>query len=204
MFNGSERECRKALQPLIDLLPDEKKYRDIWRQGSYSELNDYLLSYPTELPANVPASVRALGSSRIIGRKLTVAEWRQIVEFYKATPSSNNVIDLEPYGGAINAPAPDATAFCHRRASLDAVLWSFWLYEHRHKDAEEYLRKFDQVVTPLSNGESYQNYPNRDNRDFGRMYFGGNLERLVEIKRKYDPDDLFAFQQGLLKASLAG
>jgi hypothetical protein len=36
------------------------------------------------------------------------------------------------------------------------------------------------------------------------MYFGGNLERLVEIKRKYDPDDLFAFQQGLLKASLAG
>jgi hypothetical protein len=32
------------------------------------------------------------------------------------------------------------------------------------------------------------------------MYFGGNLERLVKIKRHYDPEDLFSYQQGLLKA----
>jgi hypothetical protein len=29
--------------------------------------------------------------------------------------------------------------------------------------------------------------------DFGRRYFGGKLEKLIHMKRHYDPDDLFAF-----------
>jgi hypothetical protein len=62
------------------------------------------------------------------------------------------------------------------------------------------VREFDRVVEPLSNGHSYQNYPNLDNKAFGSMYFGGNLKRLVEVKRKYDPGDFFTFPQGVLRA----
>ena len=29
------------------------------------------------------------------------------------------------------------------------------------------------------------------------MYFGGNFERLLEIKRRYDPDGLFRFEQAI-------
>jgi FAD/FMN-containing dehydrogenase len=75
------------------------------------------------------------------------------------------------------------------------------MYERDRETAESYMRDFDRVMAPLSSGHSYQNYPNRTQLDFGRRYFGGNLERLVHVKKRYDPDDLFTFQQGLLFAS---
>lgn len=200
MFNGSEDECRKALAPLL-ALPNAETRRDIWRQGSYRDLNDYLLNFPTELPADVPASARSLAKSHIVDRHLTLEEWGRIVELFRASPNSSNFIGLEAYGGAINAIAPDATAYWHRRATTDVFLFAFWMYEHDREAAESYVHEFDRVVTPLSCGNSYQNYPNRDQLDFGRRYFGGNLERLVQVKRKYDPDNRFAFQQGLLHAS---
>jgi FAD/FMN-containing dehydrogenase len=200
MFNGSERECRKTLEPLLTL-PHAESRRDIWRQGSYRDLNDYLLAFPTELPADVPASARSLAKSHIVDRHLTTDEWGRIVELFRASPNTNNFIGLEAYGGAINEIAPEATAYWHRRSVTDVFLFAFWMYERDREGAVSYMKAFDRVVTPLSNGHSYQNYPNRDYVDFGRRYFGGNLERLIEVKRKYDPGDLFAFQQGLLLAS---
>ena len=200
MFNGSEAECRKALAPLL-ALPHAESRRDIWRPGSYRELNEYLLNFPTELPANVPASARSLAKSHIVARHLTSEEWGRIVEFFRASPNTNNFVGLEAYGGAINAVAPDATAYWHRRATLDVFLFAFWMYERDRVDVESSIRDFDHVVAPLASGHSYQNYPNRDQLDFGRRYFGGNLERLIQVKRQYDPDDRFRYQQGLLFAS---
>ncbi|NIO39547.1 MAG: FAD-binding protein [Burkholderiales bacterium] len=200
MFNGSEADCRKALEPLLTQVPDAERHRDIWRQGSYTELNEYLLNYPTGMPHDVPMSARSIAKSHIADRHLDPAEWRRLVDFFRNSPSSDNFMGLEAYGGAINAVEPDATAFWHRTGTMDMFLYSFWINEADRDEAESYLKEFDSVAGPLSNGHSYQNYPNPDNVDFGKMYFGGNLPRLVEVKKKYDPDNLFDFQQGLLNA----
>jgi Berberine and berberine like len=80
---------------------------------------------------------------------------------------------------------------------MDVFLFSFWLDENHRETARAYVADFDRLVGPLSNGHSYQNYPNPDNKGFGKMYFGGNLKRLVEVKGKYDPGDFFRFPQGL-------
>jgi FAD/FMN-containing dehydrogenase len=197
MFNGSEADCRKALEPLLRLIPDVNQYRDIWRSGTYRDLNVYLFSYPTQLPANVPASARSLAKSHIVGRPLTVDECAQIIELYRRSPNADNFFGFEPYGGAINAIAPDATAFWHRTAVMDMFLFSFWLHEASRRAGEAYVGEFDRVMQPLSNGQSYQNYPNRGIEDFGKVYFGGNLPRLLQAKRAYDPDNFFTFPQGL-------
>jgi FAD/FMN-containing dehydrogenase len=197
MFNGSEAACQNVLEPLLKLMPDVSRYRDIWRSGTYRELNEYLLTYPTELPPNVPNSVRSLAKSHIVARPLTVEECAAIVELYRASPNTDNFIGFEPYGGAINAIAPDATAFWHRTALMDVFLFSFWLYEFSRDGAQAYVSEFDRVLQPLSNGQSYQNYPNRQIEDFDNVYFGGNLPRLLEVKRTYDPDNFFDFPQGL-------
>jgi hypothetical protein len=178
-------------------MPDVNQYRDIWRSGTYRDLNVYLLTYPTVLPPEVPNSARSLAKSHIVARQLTVQECAAIIELYRASPNLDNFIGFEAYGGAINAVAPDATAFWHRKAAMDVFLFSFWLIEDSRQGAEGYVNEFDRVVQPLSNGQSYQNYPNRKLEDFDNAYFGGNLPRLLEVKRAYDPDNLFTFPQGL-------
>ncbi len=120
-----------------------------------------------------------------------------MIELYRAVGDPNNSIGFESYGGAINAVAPEATAFWHRRAMMDVFFMPFWLYENSRENAEADIAKFDKVVGPLSNGHSYQNYPNRDIKNFGHAYFGGNLERLVKVKKAYDPGNFFSFPQGL-------
>ena len=148
----------------------------------------------------MPASARSLAKSHILDRHLTIAECHRIVELFRKSPNGDNFIGFEAYGGAINAVAPDATAFWHRSATTDVFLFTFWMYENDHKDAVAFLGQFDDVVKPLANGHAYQNYPNRDIDDFGKVYFGGNLDRLREVKERYDPDDLFFFQQSLSRA----
>jgi FAD/FMN-containing dehydrogenase len=197
MFNGSEAGCQQALGPLLKLMPNVNQYRDIWRSGTYRDLNVYLLTYPTVLPPEVPNSARSLAKSHIVERYLTIEECASIIELYRASPNEDNFIGFEAYGGAVNAIAPDATAFCHRTASMDVFLFSFWLREISRDEAQEYVDEFDRVLQPLSNGHSYQNYPNRQIENFGDAYFGANLPRLLEVKQAYDPDDFFTFPQGL-------
>jgi FAD/FMN-containing dehydrogenase len=197
MFRGTQANCRKALDPLFRLIPDAKDHRDIWRRGTYRAMNEYLFNYPTPLPPNVPASARALAKSHIVARYLSQQECRDVIELYRATGNPDNSIGFEAYGGAINAIAPDATAFRHRRAVMDVFFLAFWLYENSREKTESDIVKFDQVVGPLADGHSYQNYPNRNIEDFGHAYFGGNLERLINVKKAYDPDNFFSFPQGL-------
>ena len=200
MFNGTEAACQAALQPLLKLMSNVDQYRDIWRAGTYRDLNMYLLNYPTQLPPDVPASARSVAKSHIVARQLTLAECAAIVELYRKSGNADNFIGFEPYGGAINALAPDANAFWHRKASMDVFLFSFWLHEDERAAALRYVDDFDRVVQPLSNGCSYQNYPNRQIQDFGKVYFGGNLPRLLQVKQAYDPHNLFTFPQGLGEA----
>jgi FAD/FMN-containing dehydrogenase len=160
-------------------------------------MNEYLLNYPTELPLNLPLSARALAKSHIVARYLSQRECREIIELYLATGNPDNSIGFEAYGGAINAVAPEATAFWHRRAMMDVFFMPFWLYENTRERADADIANFDRVVGALSNGHSYQNYPNRDIGNFGHAYFGGNLDRLIKVKKTYDPDNFFSFPQGL-------
>lgn len=204
LYRGSQAECRKALEPLFRSIPGAGEHRDIWRRGTYREMNEYLFNYPTELPPNLPAAARSLAKSHIVGRYLGQKECREVIEFYRADGNPDNFIGFEPYGGAINAVAPEATAFWHRRATMDVFFFSFWLYESAREKAESAISKFDRVLGPLSNGQSYQNYPHRDVEDFGRAYFGGNLERLLKVKKQYDPENFFTFPQGLGRISGPG
>ena len=45
--------------------------------------------------------------------------------------------------------------------------------------------------------ESYQNFPNRDIKDWKREYYAENLDRLVNVKTKYDPHNVFRNAQSI-------
>lgn len=101
-------------------------------------------------------------------------------------------------GGKIDDVASDATAFAHRGARFMPEIKSIWpagdLSQTRPN--VEWAFRFFEALRPHFSG-AYVNYIDPLQSDWPRMYYGANYERLLDIKRRMDPDNFFAFQQGI-------
>ncbi len=62
--------------------------------------------------------------------------------------------------------------------------------------AAEWLDHLQQALAPASQG-SYQNYIDPTLTNWQQAYYGSNLPRLQQVKRKYDPDQVFHFAQSI-------
>lgn len=202
LFDGTEEACREALGPLLALPGEQPRQPEIWRSGSYRRLNEILWQTadpPGQDLPSVSMNSKAQIDCRIVGELHPAESWRRVLELYLDAPDRADFMALEAYGGAVNGPAPTDTAFVHRRDSLNLFAWTFWALEGDEAKAMAWLERFGDVAGELSDGRRYQNYPLRGNAGFRQDYFGENLDRLQAIKRRYDPDDRFAYQQGLAR-----
>jgi FAD/FMN-containing dehydrogenase len=103
-------------------------------------------------------------------------------------------------GGAVASVAPDATAFAHGKALMLTTVDLDWTPDDNEASVarnEAWLSEFHEAMRPFTSDQSYQNFIDGAERDYLRAYYGANLERLVEIKRKYDPSNLFRFPQSI-------
>jgi FAD/FMN-containing dehydrogenase len=112
---------------------------------------------------------------------------------FVAAADGGATLVLDAYGGAINAVAPDATAFVHRDARFSVQIVSYAALG----TARRRVRRARAKIAPFGNGAAYQNYADLDLRSPRRAYYGANLERLKAVKAAADPDGRFAPAQGI-------
>ncbi|MCP4380642.1 MAG: FAD-binding oxidoreductase [Hyphomicrobiales bacterium] len=106
----------------------------------------------------------------------------------------------ESCGGAINDTASDATAFPHRGMLYMAQYQSRWLPGSSQEIADRniaWTRQMYESVSAYRSGASYSNYTDPDLADWQHAYYGANLPRLSEIKKTYDPNNVFRFPQSI-------
>jgi hypothetical protein len=109
-------------------------------------------------------------------------------------PGEARKLDFMPWGGAYNRVPADATAFPHRD--------ELFLLEHSvvvpagfdpagTEGARAWLSDSWELLHPSGSGGVYGNFPDTDLPDEHRAYWGSNLERVRQVKRKYDPERVF-------------
>jgi FAD/FMN-containing dehydrogenase len=103
---------------------------------------------------------------------------------------------LDAYGGAINRVAADATAFVHRDVMFGIQELAYY-GSGGQGAALSWLQSTHAALRPYTTGAAYQNYIDPALSGWRQAYYGANLDRLVDVRRKYDPDRVFAFAQAI-------
>jgi FAD/FMN-containing dehydrogenase len=100
-------------------------------------------------------------------------------------------------GGAIRRVAPEATAFAHREAAWLINLPGTWEDAARDRDEIDWVRRSFAAVEPHLTGGKYVNFMGEDERADSGGAYGATLRRLQEVKRAYDPANVFRLNQNV-------
>ena len=121
------------------------------------------------------------------------------VSSFERVPSPLSAMLLEQFGGAVSRVPRDATAFDQRDSDYNLVIVSRWADPADKDKNVAWARETSDKVTAFTNGRVYVNYIGAgESPDRVRAAFGADkYNKLVEIKRKYDPTNLFRMNQNI-------
>ena len=116
---------------------------------------------------------------------------------FERAPSELCALVIEDFHGAVTRVAPMATAYPHREPGFNLFLIAQWSDPGRTDAGIAWARETFDALAPYMADRSYTNYLSADDYDRVRHAFGPNYERLVELKRRYDPDNLFRLNHNI-------
>jgi FAD/FMN-containing dehydrogenase len=109
-------------------------------------------------------------------------------------------LDFMPWGGAYNRRPSDASAFVHRDQLFQlkhAVVLHPDAPPANQAAAHAAATRSWASVHPWGSGRVFQNFADPDLEHWAAAYYGPNYDRLVRVKARYDPSNLFQFHQSL-------
>ncbi|PSP43019.1 hypothetical protein BRC68_09235 [Halobacteriales archaeon QH_6_64_20] len=115
-----------------------------------------------------------------------------MIEHGDEAPSALSSVSVWPLGGEMGRVAPEEIAFPWRDAAYMLSVEANW-----EDDADEanigWARETDDAFRDLGAEGAYGGFPGlgETDEDVPRMVYGRNHDRLVGIKRRYDPSNVF-------------
>jgi FAD/FMN-containing dehydrogenase len=109
----------------------------------------------------------------------------------ETAPSTMSSLTVEHFHGAATRIAGDATAYPHRTAGHNLVLIAQWLDPAGDTENIAWAREAFAELQPHTAEASYVNYLDADDGARLAHAYGANWGRLQEVKRRYDPDNVF-------------
>jgi FAD/FMN-containing dehydrogenase len=123
-----------------------------------------------------------------------------VVEYVGKLPSPQCEIFFGAIGGATTLPAPDSAAYAQRDANFVMNFHGRWEDPVDDERCIAWARDFFNATAPFASGGVYVNFMTADETDRVRSAYGPNYDRLAQVKRKYDPDNLFRMNQNIAPA----
>jgi FAD/FMN-containing dehydrogenase len=184
MYVGDAEEGEAAMQPLKDLGPD----LDLIGPMPYTEFQAMLD------PGNQPGF-----RNYWRGEYMTELNDGAIDAFHEKTrqPTSPfNQMVIFRVGQAVSEIPDESSAFSHRDARYMAHPIAMWEDPSDDERQIGFVRDFSEAMAPFKTGGVYLNFTG--DRDKARDAFGEEkYKQLVELKDRYDPDNLFQHNQNI-------
>lgn len=116
-----------------------------------------------------------------------------IVDIALNRPSAQAMINLWQQGGAISRVAPDATAYNRRSADFMLSFDTTWIDPADSDRCIAWTRETWKRMQSIAQGGVYLNFAGmgEEKEELVRAAFGANHDRLVQVKSRYDPANLF-------------
>jgi FAD/FMN-containing dehydrogenase len=121
----------------------------------------------------------------------------RVVERAGTIPSPMTQIVLEHLGGAIARVEQDATAYRHRNATFSINVFSRWEDSAEDETHISWAREFHAAVRPFATDGVAVNFLSQEGDERVRTAYGDNYDRLVEVKDRYDPENVFRMNQNV-------
>jgi FAD/FMN-containing dehydrogenase len=165
-------------------------YADMLRPMAYPEMFP-----PDDSDYHPTAVARTMFVDRI-----GPAEAEMIVERLGASDASMRVAQLRVLGGAVARVPADATAYAHRSSRILVNLAAFYEAEEERRARKAWVDDFADRLKQGDDG-AYVNFVGDEGEEGVRAaYPAATHARLAEIKRRYDPDNLFHLNQNIRPA----
>ncbi|MGH7845476.1 MAG: FAD-binding oxidoreductase [Candidatus Binatia bacterium] len=120
-----------------------------------------------------------------------------IIEFAGKLPSPQCEIFIGLIAGAPNRIAADAMAYGHRDAKFVLNVHGRWGEAKDDQKCIAWAREFFKASAPYASAGAYVNFMTAEEGDRIAAAYGSNYDRLVEIKRRYDPENVFHLNQNI-------
>lgn len=190
VFYGSADEAKRLLEPLLSIgKPNDKTIEDVqWIQAirNFEEATSVYITDRPEYKSTGAFSMKPLPKEAI----------QIIVETLKDSKATLLNVLMFSMGGATAAKAPDATAYFYRKAVSFLCYSTQWMNEEDDKKQIQEVDRLRERLSPYTQGD-YVGNPDRNLKDYLTVYYGDNVGKLEQVKRTYDPQNLFQYEQSV-------
>ncbi|MGH2349260.1 MAG: FAD-binding oxidoreductase [bacterium] len=184
---GALDQAERVLKPFHDLAP---VVAELATPMPYPALNSaFDALYP-------PGQLQHYWKANFV-KELTDEAITAHAEYGPKVPVVNSTVHIYPINGACHRVASDATAFAYRDANFATVIAGMWPDPGQNEANIAWVRDYYKATAPHSEEGGYINFMAGDDQDRIRANYKDNYDRLVTIKRKYDPGNLFHLNQNI-------
>ena len=123
-----------------------------------------------------------------------------LVEHANRATSPLTGVGIEYYGGAASRVGVSETAFAQRQAQYNVGILAQWTDPGESERHIKWARELSDSISPFSSGAYFLNFLGEEGGDTIRAAFGSNYDRLMAVKKKYDPTNFFRLNQNIKPA----
>lgn len=185
-WSGPIDEAETVLKPLRDVAPTVAEHVGAMPYPALNSAFDPLL----------PPGLQHYWKANFV-KELTDDAIAAHLEHGPKVPALQSTMHIYPINGACHRVAPGDTAFAARDANFATVIAGMWPDATDNEKNIGWVRDYHAATAPHSEESGYVNFMAGDDQDRVQVNYGPNYERLVDVKRKYDPDNLFHLNQNI-------